>query len=194
MADKRSFSLTDGLFRHSPLFVAGWCIAPGVIMSSTLMGAVSYAAVFTAVTLPTLMLASLLPKRIPYALRIILYTAAAAGVYIPVSFFLDGYLPLPLSALGVFVPMTATGEFIVSAAELRFFRLKPSEMYADILFHVLGLDISIIFLGAVRELFSSGGINGELYGIDAVLPLLSSPCGGFILIGLIGAFIKAVSK
>lgn len=192
--NSKKWSFFDGIFGHNPVFAAGMGIAPAVIAANTLSGAISYAAIFSAVTLPALVLASLLPRRIPYALRIILYTALAAAVYIRAYIFLEGRLPAPLLSLGVFLPMTVTGEFIVSSAELRFFRMKRSRMYADILSHIVGFDIAVIFSGAFRELFATGGINGELYGINTVIPLLSSPCGGFILIGLIGALIRSVTK
>lgn len=193
LPDKK-WSPIDGIFGHNPVFAAGMAAAPAVIAANTLYGALTYAAVFSAVTLIALVISSVLPRKIPYALRIILYTETAAAVYIPVHIFLDGRLPLGLSALGVFLPMTVTGDFIVSGSELRFFRLKRSRMYPDIISHVIGLDIAVIFLGAFRELFATGGINGELYGISRISPLLAAPCGGFILIGLIGAFIRACTK
>lgn len=137
---------------------------------------------------------SLLPRRIPYALRIILYTAAAAAVYIPFYIYFDGRLPADAAKLGMFLPMIATSQFVVSASELRFFRMSRPQMMADVISHIIGLDIAIIFMGAVRELFSTGGINGALYGITYVNPLIGAPCGGFIMIGLMGALIRLCSK
>ena len=94
----------------------------------------------------------------------------------------------------MFLPMIATSQFVVSASELRFFRMSRPQMMADVISHIIGLDIAIIFMGAVRELFSTGGINGALYGITHVNPLIGAPCGGFIMIGLMGALIRLCSK
>lgn len=194
LPNSKEWSPLDGIFGHNPVFAAGMGIAPAVIIANTLSGALTYAAMFSAVTLIALIFSSVLPRKIPYALRIILYTETAAAVYIPVHIFLDGRLPMGAAALGVFLPMTVTGEFIVSAAELRFFRMKRSRMYIDIISHIIGLDTAVIFLGTFRELFSAGGINGELYGIERLSPLLAAPCGGFILIGLMGALIRSFTK
>lgn len=191
---EKKWSFFDGILIHNPVFEAGMSIAPAVIIGSTLEGATVYAAFFSAVTFISLMISSFLPRKIPYALRIILYTAAAAIVYIPVYIFLDRVIPSDLAKLGVFLPMIVTGEFVVSASEMRFFRMGRKHMTADIISHVIGYDIAIILLGAVRELFSMGGINGEIYGIKTVIPILSAPCGGFILIGFIGAFIRICAK
>ncbi len=191
---ERKWSFFDGIFRHNPVFAAGMSIAPAVIIANTLDGALTYAAVFSAVTFLALMLSSYLPGKLPYALRIILYTAAAAAVYIPVHIYLDGKLPEDPAKLGVFLPMIVTGEFVVSSSEMRFFRMKKGRMTADIISHIIGFDTAVIFLGVFRELFSTGGIGGELYGISSVVPILSAPCGGFIIIGLAGAFIRACTK
>ncbi|MBR4223816.1 MAG: hypothetical protein IKR73_03300, partial [Oscillospiraceae bacterium] len=92
--------------------------------------------------------------------------------------------------LGVLLPMIATDEFMVSMSETRFFRKKRDKMIIDVFFHILGTDIAIILLGLIREVLASGELAGNMIGIAPVMPLLSSPAGGFILIGLIGALIR----
>lgn len=191
---ENKWSVFQGIVSHNPVFAAGMAIAPAIIIGSTLAGAIAYAAVFSAVTLLTLLIASFVPKKVPYALRIILYTLTAAAVYILCYIYVDSRIEYDLSKLGVFLPMIVTGEFIVSAAEIRFFRLSKEKMVMDVISHIIGYDIAIIFLGAFRELFGTGGIGGELYGISHTVPLLTAPCGGFILIGLIGAFIRICTR
>ncbi|MBQ7784165.1 MAG: hypothetical protein IJ368_09365 [Oscillospiraceae bacterium] len=192
--NEKKWSFSDGLVRHNPVFAAGMAIAPAIFAANTLSGALTYAAMFSAVTFCALMIASFVPKKLPYAVRIIMYTACAAVVYIPCYDLFDGRLPSELSKLGVFLPMIVTGSFIVSSAELRFFRMKRARMTADIISHIIGFDAAIIFLGTVRELFATGGINGELYGVNTVVPLLNTPCGGFILIGIGGAFLRYLRR
>lgn len=191
---EKKWSFSDGLLRHNPVFAAGMAVAPAIFAANTLAGALTYAAMFSAVTFCALMIASFVPQRLPYAVRIILYTACAAVVYIPCYSFFNGRLPAELSKLGVFLPMIVTGSFIVSSAELRFFRMKRMRMTLDIISHIIGFDAAIIVLGTVRELFATGGINGELYGINTVLPLLNTPCGGFILIGIGEALLRYVRR
>jgi len=184
----------QGITTHNPVFASGLVIAPAVFMSGTLSNALTYAAFFSSVTFTALLFSSFLPKRIPYALRIVLYAMCAAVVYIPFYIYFDGRLPSELAALGMFLPMTATSRFVVSASELRFFKMSRPQMMADIISHIIGLDIAIIFMGAFRELFSTGGINGELYGITHICSLIGAPCGGFIIIGLTGALIRKLRK
>lgn len=193
-ANEKKWSVLDGLFRHNPVFAAGMSIAPAVIIGNTLDGALTYAVFFSALTFTALLISSFLPRKIPYALRIILYTVIAAVVYIPLYAHLDGKLPEELIQLGVFLPMITTGEFIVSASELRFFRMKRGQMAADVAAHIIGFDIAVILLGIIREVGATGGINGAVYGISSFSPLLSAPCGGFVLIGFIGAFIRLFVK
>lgn len=191
---ERRWNVLDGIIRHNPVFCAGMSLAPVIILGVTLKDSVDYAIMFSMVTLLSLTLCSMYPRKLPYAIRIILYTLTAAAVYIPVYVFLDVNLTGELSRLGVFLPMVVTGEFMVSASEMRFFRMGRLRMTADVISHIIGFDAAIIFLGAVRELFGTGYLGGELYGIKFILPLLATPCGGFILIGLTGAFIRLCTR
>ncbi|MBQ5310964.1 MAG: hypothetical protein ILP19_02840 [Oscillospiraceae bacterium] len=169
-------------------------LAPAVAVTSTLGGALCYAAIFSAVTLVSLFLASFLPRTIPFALRIILYTFIAAMVYIPINLALYGRLSDGLANVGVLLPMIATGEFVASVSEMRFFRKKKrSEMMWDIILHIMGYDIALAVLGAVRETAARGELFGEIVGVDPSVPILAFPCGGFLLIGLIGALVRYFS-
>ncbi len=192
MGEKWSFF--DGIAVHNPVFAAGLSTAPAVITANNLASSLTYAAMFSAVTFAALMLSSLLPKKIPYALRIILYTVTAAVVYIPAYYLLENRMPCDMSGLGVYLPMIVTSEFVVQASEMRFFSMNRRRMTADIISHIIGFDAAVILLGAFREIFSSGGINGVLYGVRVISPLLSAPCGGFILIGLVGALIRLLGR
>ncbi len=192
--NKKNSTLLQGLTVQNPVFAAGLGIAPAVFMSTALSDALTYAAFFSAVTFAAIIISSFIPKKIPYALRIIIYTAIAALVYIPVYIVLADKLPAGTEKLGIFLPMIPAGQFIVSAAELRYFRMSKREMTASVISEIIGFDCALILLGAVRELFSTGGISGELYGIDAVIPILGAPCGGFILIGLAGALIRFCAR
>lgn len=186
-------SFLEGALSQNPVFAAGMGIAPAIFMSSTLSTAVTYAAFFSAVTFLSLIISSFVPRKFPYALRIILYTISAAAVYIPVYIFFDTELPASPEKLGVFLPMIVTGEFVVSASEMRFFRMKKLHMAADVFFHIIGFDAAMILMGAFRELFATGSIGGVIYGISHTIPLLSAPCSGFILIALCGAFIRILA-
>lgn len=190
MKSAKKWSPADGLWRHNPVFAAGMSAAPAVILGTTLDTAVTYAMIFSVSTLFALLISRLLPRRIPYALRIILYTLIAAAMYIPGCSLAEKYAPVNPQTLGVFLVLIVTGDFVVRGSEMRFFRLPPLRMLADIISHILGFDLAIIFLGAVRELFSQGGIGGVLYGVNTVIPILSAPCGGFLIIALMGALIR----
>ena len=69
--NKKKWSFMQGITTHNPVFASGLAIAPAVFAGSTLSGALTYAAFFSAVTFTALFFSSLLPRRIPYALRII---------------------------------------------------------------------------------------------------------------------------
>lgn len=194
MTDKNKQSLFSGIAAHNPLLVSGMLAAPAAVFCTAVYPALSYAAVFSAVTLAALIIAVFVPRSLAYALRIILYTASAAIVYIPVYNILDGFLPLRISTFGVFAPLIVSSSFIVSASELRFCRMPKRRAFPDILFHIIGYDAAIILIGALRELFGAGGLGGELYGVGLTIPGLSAPYAGLILIGLLAAGLRCILR
>ncbi|MDE7293985.1 MAG: hypothetical protein K2N72_06145 [Oscillospiraceae bacterium] len=194
MKSERKWSPLDGIWSHNPVFAAGMSAAPAVILGNSLSTALGYALLFSMTTFGALMVSRLLPRKIPYALRIILYTLTAAAVYIPCYLAAEKFSPVSPASLGVFLTLIVTGDFVVRGSELRFFRMKGGRFVTDVISHILGFDMALILLGAVRELFSQGGIGGVLYGVNTVIPILSAPCGGFILIGLMGALIRVTKN
>ena len=86
-ANTKKPSFSDGLFFRNPIFAAGMYLAPAIIIGNTFRGAVTYSVIFASVTMMSLMISSFLPRKLPYALRIILYTFIAAAVYIPFCIF-----------------------------------------------------------------------------------------------------------
>ena len=194
MAEKKKWSLRQGITVDNSLLVSGALAAPAAALANTFANSLTFAAVFSAVTFISLIISSFVPKGLPYALRIIMYCFTSAIVYMPVYTLLDGRLPSTIAKLGVFAPMIVTSSFIISASELRFFRMKRSRMIADIISHIIGYDIIIILLGYFRELFSLGGIGNQLYGVSLNIPGLAAPYAGFILIGLLAAAVRLFDK
>ena len=62
------------------------------------------------------------------------------------------------------------------------------------LFRSLGFDIVIVIVGFLREVFGTGSIGGKLLGIPLTFSILKYPCGAFILIGLLAAFLRKIQQ
>lgn len=191
MSDKDS-TRYEGLTTKNALFISGLVIAPAVTYATSLRHGFMLAAMFTAVTFLSLLIASFVPRNIVYAVRIILYTFIAALVYVPVYIIANQLFPSDLAQMGVFAPLLITNSFIISKSEVKFFREKRSKMFTDIIFYILGYDVAVILYSAVRELLSGGSLMGSIYGIPTVMPMFSTTAGGLILLGFCAALFRAV--
>lgn len=186
--------LLDGLWNKNTILVAGMVIGPAAAASGTLKGSLALAMTFSLITTVTVIIGSLLPRNLLYALRIILYTIIGALVYIPVQLLLEITFPGELAALGVFIPVLIINPLIVIRSEQRFFKQPKERMLADLLMHVLGFDLVIILLGFIREVFATGALNGYILGIPFTFPILELSCGGFLLLGVMAGLFRRLRR
>lgn len=188
----RRGKVTDGLAVKNPLLVNGLVIAPAVLYGNTLQNALMLSGYISLLTFAVLLICSFIPRTIVYASRIILYTIISAAVFVPVYMIFEKIAPELLADMGIFAYLLIINPFITARSEVQFFREKKGRMILDIIFTLTGYSAAVIILGFIRELISTGGLNGELYGIKYTVAGFGLPFGGFILIGLAAAFLRHI--
>ena len=201
------FSIMDGLLRKNAVLAEGMVIAPVVICCDTLQRALVTSVCFAAITLPAVCIGSLYPKRLVYALRIILYALTAALLYFPASLLCQALLPdawqamasaelpgmLPESML-LFLPLLSVSSFVVLHSELYFYRLRRRVMLGAVVFHVAGFCLTACAVGFVRELLAHGSIFGHAADMPLLMEGLAAPWGGFLVLGLLCALHRIIFR
>lgn len=182
----------DGIYTKNTVLISGLVIAPIVAGATTVKDALALIFVFSIITFVTIMISSFVPRDIVYAIRIILYTFIAAIVYVPTVIAANLIFPAEVIHLGVFIPLLITNSLIVSKTELKFFRRPRGQMTLDVLSYILGFDIVAIIFAFIREILSTGSLNGNIIGIPLTFTALSLPFGGFILLGLMAALFRKI--
>lgn len=188
MKNKR-FSVFDGLLRRNAVLAEGMVIAPIAVCCNTLMHALMLSLAFACITFLTVCIASFYPKKLMYAVRIILYALTAAVLFIPV-YMLCWYLEPQLAGselLRFYLPLLAVNSFVVLHSELYFYRLRRSIMCAALFFHILGFCLTAIAVGAVREILAFGTICGHAVDMPLLLQGTAAPWAGFIVLGVLCA-------
>ena len=180
----------NALLKRNPLLVSGMVIAPAVMTADSLSGAATLAAAFSIITFFTLLISSFVPKRIVYAVRIIMYAFIGALVYVPAAIALKYFIPDAIDNMGIFFPLLIINSFIVSRSESIFFLETKGKMMLDIIFCIIGYDAAVILFGIIREIIGSGTANGKIIGMPLVFSAFSEPFGGFILIGIMAALLR----
>lgn len=74
---KKAFEMTGGLFLGNTVLERGLVLAPVVVASYNFENAHVLGVAFMAITFVTVLIASFIPKSIPYSLRAIIYTMIA---------------------------------------------------------------------------------------------------------------------
>lgn len=202
MLNEKSFfrdAEREGILTKNPLFSSGVIIAPAAAACTDFNAAFILASVFTVVTFVTIALCRLVPRKIVYTVRIILYTLVASLVYVPVHlFFTSGeVLSEMYAAVGIYAPLLITNSLITLRTETKFYRLSHSFMMRLAGFYILGYDLALIVFGFLRGFLTTGTILG-IKILPFSVPALSNVYGGFILLAVVSAafrwFLQSIYK
>lgn len=183
----------NAMVKRNPILVSGMVIAPAVVFANTYMRAVTLVITFSSITLFTLLFSSFVSQRILYTIRIIIYTIIGSLVYVPVAIVLNTFIPDSVTEMGVYFPLLITNSFIISCSETTFFAENKGKMLIDILFSILGYDIAVLIFGVVREIISTGELNGKIIAMPMQFSGFSEVYGGFILLGIFAALFRAIN-
>ena len=123
--------------------------------------------------------------------RAVVYTFSAAIVYIPAYLILYELFGSSLTLLGVYLPMMVVEPAIIKRLEAPELE-TPGEALHRGINNTIGLCVSILLVGALRELLGAGTVFGRTVLHFAPLPLAAQPAGGFLLLGFLAAAWTAV--
>lgn len=188
------YSPARNFLSKNPLLACGLAVSPAVLYADTAENAIILSVFMSVLTFASLTVCSFIPRKIVYTSRVILYTLITALMFVPVYILFDRIIPEKTVSMGIIAPLLITNPFIVSRSELQFFRESKGKMFIDILTTLAGYDIAVIIIGFIRELLSTGGVGGKLYGIGYTFPAIGYPFGGFILIGLLAGGVRVISR
>lgn len=125
--------------------------------------------------------------------RPIIYSYAAALLYIPVYILLYEFFGNNLTALGIYLPI-----LIVEPAIVKRMEFADLETLREALRHGfnngIGMCVALLIVGCLREFLATGAVFGHTVIQTALLPLAAQPAGGFILVGVIAAVWCAVAN
>lgn len=174
----------DGIFRDNTVLSSLMVISPVIMCGNTLKNAEALVYAFTAITLLSVLISSFVPKKLPYAAKIIIYAVISSLVYIPVRLAAVEFYPDSIERIGIYYPLLAVNSLIVVQTETKFFRMKKSGMLASLVSYILGFDAVMLITGIVREFLAFGTINNRMTDTELIISGFSQPFGGFIFLGL----------
>ena len=182
--NKERSSVFAGITWDNMVLSSLMVISPVIVCGDTLRNAEALVYAFSSITMLSVCIASFVPKKLPYALKVIIYALISSLVFIPVKVAAQEFYPGIVLRVGIYFPLLAVNSLIVFQTEAKFFKLKKIPMFFTVLFYVIGFDIVMLLTGIIREFLAYGTINGTVTDVDMLISGLSQPFGGFIFLGL----------
>ena len=189
---KKSASLSDGLIKQNIVLMSGALIAPVIAAANSFEKAAIICMIFSAVTFVTVLLCRLIPRKIVYTVRIIIFALVASVVYMPVFAFLNYYYQLQIDWAGVYIPILVANPLILSKTESRFYLRPVKPMIADVIMYILGFDFACMIIGSIRDLLINGAIGNTVFKMPFDVPALETTFGGYILLGVLAGLCRAL--
>ncbi|MDE6665901.1 MAG: electron transport complex subunit E [Ruminococcus sp.] len=192
--NNRKQSFFSGLFSDNTVLSAFMVMSPVIVCADTLKNAFAMIYAFSAVTFLSVLISSFVPKKIPYALKIIIYTIISSIVYIPVKMTAKVFYPESITAIGIYYPLISVNSLIVLQTEVKFFRTKKSEMMLLLISYILGFDIVMLITAFIRELLAYGTLNSRMMDIPLAISGAGQTFGGFICLGLLCGLYRKIKS
>lgn len=189
----RGYQIFSGIFLRNPILITGLVLAPAVVAAYSLPNAVALSVVLWIVTLPTILLASLLSRfapGLPRAVLPVFYVLCSAVMLVPSYFTARLVAPAVMDAIGIYGPLLAFNSILFSRAKHYPRRKKPLWAVLDAACYCLGFTLAICLVGALREVLGAGTLWGVPMGWNIQFNGLLMPFGGCILVGMLSALCR----
>ncbi|MFW5684685.1 MAG: electron transport complex subunit RsxE [Spirochaetota bacterium] len=185
-----------GIVRENPVFVQVLGMCPTLAVTTSVANGIGMGLATTFVLVFSTIIAALIKRIVPNEVRIPVYAVVIATFVTIADLVLKGFFP-PLSAsLGPYVPLIVVNCIIMGRVEAFATREGngPGISLVDAIGMGAGFTVSLMVLGAVREILGSGAILGvSLFGANFTpMLVMILPPGAFLTLGILMAIFNAV--
>ncbi|MBN1619643.1 electron transport complex subunit E [candidate division WOR-3 bacterium] len=192
------FELAKGIVKENPVLVLVLGMCPTLAVTTSAKNGIAMGIAATAVLIGSNSVISLIRKFVPDEVRIPIFIVVIASFVTVIQLVMNAYFYELFKVLGLFIPLIVVNCIILGRAEA--FASK-NNVFLSILDGIgmgIGFTLTLFFLGAFREILGSGtvlGFNilGESYSKNPMLIMILPP-GGFLMLGLMMAFVKVFTE
>jgi len=184
---------SDGFFRQNIVLMSGLLIGPVIAGAKDFESAAAISFVFAFITFFSVALGRLVPRRLVYTVRIILYALVSAALYIPAHIICQNLMGEEVVVkVGIYLPILAVNHVILSKTETRFFHLPYFQMLLEVLGYIIGFTAVCLLTGAIRDMFVNSAIGPVAIEVGFEVPALETTFGGFIVVGVLAGICRAL--
>ncbi|MGR9035312.1 MAG: electron transport complex subunit E [Gammaproteobacteria bacterium] len=199
----------DGLWSNNPVLTQNLALCPLLAVTGTATNGLGMGLATTAVMIASNGAVSLSRHLIPSEIRIPIFVLLIAALVTLVDIFLNAWLHELHKVLGLFIPLIVTNCVILGRAEAFASKQPLMPSMWDGLMMGLGFTLTMVVLGAAREISSAGTLFtnasillGESFRFMELTVisdykgflLMALPPGGFIMLGFIVAGKRLIER
>ncbi|MDE4005918.1 electron transport complex subunit E [Glaesserella parasuis] len=200
---------TQGVWSNNSTLVQLLGLCPLLAVSNNVTNALGLGLATLLVLTITNTIISLFRKVIPHDIRIPIYVMIIATAVTTIQLLMNAFAFPVYQSLGIFVPLIVTNCIVVGRAEAFASKNSVAHSAFDGFAMGLGMTLSLVVLGAIREIIGNGtlfddldlllgswakALRMDLLHLDSGLLLAILPPGAFIGLGLILAVKNIIDR
>lgn len=183
--------ITNPMVKENDLLRLVLGICPALSITTVALHSLSVGIMLTIILLLTNFILSLLVARLPTSVHLPIYITLVAGFVTILEILMEAYLTPLYQGMGDFIPFLVIISMILG-------KISPSPVKAtaDALKMGLSFTVMVTILGILREITGAGTCFGKTILPEAVKPftVMTSPPGGFLLFGILLAFLALFTR
>ncbi|MDO9848997.1 electron transport complex subunit E [Glaesserella parasuis] len=200
---------TQGVWTNNSTLVQLLGLCPLLAVSNNVTDALGLGLATLLVSTITNTIISLFRKVIPHDIRIPIYVMIIATAVTTIQLLMNAFAFPVYQSLGIFVPLIVTNCIVIGRAEAFASKNSIAHSAFDGFAMGLGMTLSLVVLGAIREIIGNGtlfdgldlllgswakALRMDLLHLDSGLLLAILPPGAFIGLGLILAVKNIIDR
>ena len=205
MKNNKLMILLRGIIKENPVLILVLGTCPTIGTTTSMFSAVSMGLAATMVLICSNVVISLLRNVIPNTVRIPCYIVVISAFVTAVSMLLNAFLEPVYAILGTWLPLITVNCIVLGRAEMFARKNTPLDSALDGLGMGLGFLLALLLMSTIREVFGAGTILSGMskLGIEAIkipfisdytIPFLTDATGGFLVFGLLIAFMAKITE
>lgn len=181
------------IFFKNPVLVLGLVLGHLAAGDINLQNAAALSVTFLFITVPVMLFAATVGKKIPSGFNVVFYALFSAAMLFPAYYICKSFSATIFDSAGIYPALLAVSTVpIVYSSKIAEKQGAAKALFSGVCI-TLGFVLTAAVLGAAREILSSGSLWGFKI-TEAAYPAANLPFWGFILLGFMAAILNWVKE
>ena len=179
------------IFVKNPVLVLGLVIGQLAAGDISLQNAAALSVTFFFITVPVMLFASTLGKKIPSGINFVCYALLSAAMLVPAYFVSGSFSVTIFDSAGIYPALLAVSTVPIIYSSKIAEKQTPAKAILNGVCIAAGFAFTAVILGAAREFLGKGSLWNFKFS-EAYYPAAKLPFWGFILLGFMAAILNWV--